>query len=252
MAKRTPFVCGNWKMHLSLADTRAQVAALVQGMGALRGRVDVAVAPVAPFLAAAVEAAQGKLWIAAQNVHFAGKGAFTGEWTVAQLKDIGVTHAIVGHSERRQMFAETDEAVAKKVRAVLDGGLMPIACVGEQLQDRERNCTNQVITTQVQAILSTCSAADASKLVIAYEPVWAIGTGKTASAAQAQEVHALIRQLLRAAWANAADDVRLQYGGSVKPDNAAELMSEADVDGALVGGASLEHASLLAIAKAAA
>jgi triosephosphate isomerase (TIM) len=179
MTTRKPFVCGNWKMHLSLQETCAQIHALVTAYRPLRDRVEVAVAPVTPFLAAAVEAAKGVLPIAAQNVHFADKGAFTGEWTVAQLKDIGVTYVIVGHSERRAMFGDNDDSVSKKTRAVLDGGLLPISCVGETLAEREGGKTTAVITAEVNAILSVVTAADAAKLVLAYEPVWAIGTGKT-------------------------------------------------------------------------
>jgi triosephosphate isomerase (TIM) len=248
---RTPFVCGNWKMHHSVEETKKQVRALVAGLRDLSG-VEVAVAPVATTLFAACEAARGsKLIIAAQNVHWAEKGAFTGEWTAKHLSELGVTHAIIGHSERRQMFGETDETVKKRVRAALDGGLIPIACVGEQLAEREGGKTSAVVTTQTEAILDVVQDAEVSKLVIAYEPVWAIGTGKTASAGQAQEVHALIRALLKKKFGDKADSVRIQYGGSVKPDNAKELMSEADVDGALVGGASLEADSLLKIAAGA-
>jgi triosephosphate isomerase (TIM) len=253
MTQRRPFICGNWKLHHTLESTRAQVNALVAGYSGLSGKVDLAVAPVAPYLLAAVEVARGRLPIAAQNVHFADKGAFTGEWSVAQLKDIGVTYAIVGHSERRAMFSDNNETVPKKVRAVLDGGLLPIACIGETLSQRENGKTKAVVTEETSAILAVVKADEAERLTLAYEPVWAIGTGKTASKEQAQEVHALIRALLQEHLGDkAAQLVRIQYGGSVKPDNTAELLSQPDVDGALVGGASLEAASLLAIAAAAA
>jgi triosephosphate isomerase (TIM) len=249
---RVPFVCGNWKLHHGLEATRAQVRALKDGYGALKGQVDLAVAPVATCLAAAVEAAGGVVPIAAQNVHFAEKGAFTGEWSVAHLKELGVRYAIVGHSERRAMFGDTNETVPKKVRAVLDGGLLPIACIGETLSQREHGKTKAVVTEETEAILAVVKPEEASLLTLAYEPVWAIGTGKVATPQQAQEVHALIRALLQKHLGGAAaEKVRIQYGGSVKPDNAAELVAEVDVDGALVGGASLEAASLLAIAKAA-
>ncbi len=248
---RVPFVCGNWKLNHGLDATRLQMRALVAGVSELKGKVDIAVAPVVTCLAVAVEVSRGIVPIAAQNVHFADKGAFTGEWSVAHLKELGVTYAIIGHSERRTMFNETDDAVAKKVRATLDGGLKPIACIGETLSQREGNITKQVIAAQTEAILAVVKADEASLLTIAYEPVWAIGTGKTASSAQAQEVHAQIRALLQQHLGDvAAQKVRLQYGGSVKADNAAELISQTDVDGALVGGASLEASSLLAIANA--
>jgi triosephosphate isomerase len=250
---RIPFVCGNWKLHHGLEATRAQVRALAAGYPALKGRCDIAVAPVATCLLAAVEAAQGIVPIAAQNVHFADKGAFTGEWSVAHLKELGVRYAIVGHSERRAMFGDNNETVPKKVRAVLDGGLSPIACIGETLSQRENGKTKQIVTDETEAILAVVKPEEAELLTLAYEPVWAIGTGKVASPQQAQEVHALIRNLLHKHLGGvAAEKVRIQYGGSVKPDNAAELMGETDVDGALVGGASLEAASLLAIAAAAA
>jgi triosephosphate isomerase len=247
---RVPFVCGNWKLHHGVAATRAQVKQLVEGLDALGGRVDVAVAPVATCLFAAVEAAQGRLPIAAQNVHFAEKGAFTGEWSVAHLKELGVRYVIVGHSERRAMFGDDDTSVGKKTRAVLDGGLLPIACIGETLAEREAGTTKAVVSKQVEAILSVVKVDEAEQLTLAYEPVWAIGTGKNATPEQAQDVHAWIRSLLQKHFGGRGDIVRIQYGGSVKPDNARELMSQPDVDGALVGGASLEAQSLLAIANA--
>jgi triosephosphate isomerase len=248
---RVPFVCGNWKLHHSIATSRTVVRELVAGLSSLAGRVDIAVAPVATTLFAAVEESQGRLPIAAQNVHFAEKGAFTGEWSVAHLRELGVRYVIVGHSERRAMFGEDDATVAKKTRAVLDGQLLPIACVGETLAEREAGATKAVVARQVAAIAAAVHAHEAAQLTLAYEPVWAIGTGKNATPEQAQDVHAFIRSQLVQALGPAAHTVRLQYGGSVKPDNARELLSMPDVDGALVGGASLEAASLLAIARAA-
>jgi triosephosphate isomerase len=247
---RVPFVCGNWKLHHGLAATRAQVKELVAGLPALHGKCDVVVAPVVTCLAAAVEEARGQLPIAAQNVHFAEKGAFTGEWSVGHLKELGVSFVIVGHSERRAMFSDDNTTVPKKVRAVLDGGLFPIACVGETLSQRENGKMKAVITLEVEAILDACKAEELERITLAYEPVWAIGTGKVATPQQAQEVHALIRSLLAKRFGPKSECVRLQYGGSVKPDNARELILEPDVDGALVGGASLEAKSLLAIAAA--
>jgi triosephosphate isomerase (TIM) len=252
MARR-PFICGNWKLHYSLEETRQTLREIAAGAVGIFG-VEMGIAPVTTTLAAAVEAVKGSpVQLAAQNVHFEQKGAYTGEWSVAHLKELGVTHVIIGHSERRQYFGETDETVQKKVRAAFDGGLTPIACCGELLEEREGGQTMAVVKRQVNAILEGCTPGEVEHLVIAYEPVWAIGTGKTASAGQAQEVHAAIRGLVKERFGAAqADAVRIQYGGSVKPDNAAELMAEADVDGALVGGASLKADSFLAICKAAA
>lgn len=253
MATRKPFVCGNWKLHYGINETREVLKAIAQGLAGL-GDVEVGIAPVATTLFAATDAVQGsKLIVAAQNVHHEPKGAFTGEWSVAHLQELGVTHAIVGHSERRQYFGETDASVGKKVRALFDGGLVPIACCGELLEERESGATMDVVKRQVNAILDGTKAGEVERLVIAYEPVWAIGTGKTATSAQAQEVHAAIRALVRDRFgASAADALRIQYGGSVKPDNAKELLSQPDVDGALVGGASLKAADFLAICQAAA
>jgi triosephosphate isomerase len=248
---RTPFIAGNWKLNHSAADTRATLKAMVAGVANIDD-VDVGIAPVMTTLAAAAEVTAGsRLKLCSQNVHFAEKGAYTGEVSVAHLAETGVNCVIVGHSERRQYFGETDESVAKKVRAVFDGGLIPIACVGELLEEREGGKTFDVIKRQIAAVIEGTDKAKAAELVVAYEPVWAIGTGKTASAAQAQEVHAAIRAQLREAFGDAADQIRIQYGGSVKPANAAELLSERDVDGALVGGASLEAESFLAIVQAA-
>jgi triosephosphate isomerase len=251
MASRIPFICGNWKMHHGVHETRKQVELLVGGVHRLKSQVELAVAPVATTLAAACEAAKGsRVKIAAQNVHWAEKGAFTGEWSAAHLKELGVTHAIVGHSERRAMFGDDDVTVPKRTRAALDGGLIPISCVGETLQQREAGQTIAIVTMEVEAILAVVKKEEAEVLVLAYEPVWAIGTGKVATPAQAQEVHACIRGLLKKAYGLVGDAVRIQYGGSVKPDNAKELLSEPDVDGALVGGAALEAESLLKIAEA--
>lgn len=249
---RTPFICGNWKLHHLAEETRAVLREIVEGMRDLDD-VDLAIAPVATTLFVARDVVAGtRLRLCGQNVHFAEKGAFTGEHSVAHLRELGCSYVIVGHSERRQYFAETDETVGKKVRAVFDGGLVPIACVGETLEEREAGKTSEVVRRQVAAILEPLSQGEASRLVIAYEPVWAIGTGKTATSAQAQEVHAAIRAQMKDRFGDAAaSSLRIQYGGSVKPENAAELLAEPDVDGALVGGASLKAESFLAIARAA-
>jgi triosephosphate isomerase (TIM) len=230
-------IAGNWKMYKGPAETAAFCAALRDRLDPVEG-VDVAVCPPFPSLAPAVQALAGtEIAIAAQNVHWKEEGAFTGEVSARMLRELGVYGTIVGHSERRQYFGETDEGVARRAAAALEEGLWVIACVGETEAERERGETEPVLRRQV----SVLEAHD--QLVIAYEPVWAIGTGKTATPAQAQEVHAFIRGLI---------DVPILYGGSVKPDNAADLLGEPDVDGALVGGASLEVESFGAIVEAAA
>jgi triosephosphate isomerase len=249
---RTPFICGNWKLNHSLESTRATLREMVEGASGIDG-VEMGIAPVMTTLAGASEITKGsRIHLAAQNAHFADKGAYTGECSIAHLAEVGCSHVIVGHSERRQYFGETDETVGQKVRAVFDGGLIPIACCGESLEQRDAGRTMEVVRSQVIAILEGCKPGEVDKLVIAYEPIWAIGTGRTATAAQAQEVHAGIRALVRdRIGAAQADALRIQYGGSVKPGNAAELLAEVDVDGALVGGASLKAEDFLAICKAA-
>jgi len=249
---RTKFVCGNWKMFKTAGEARDLVRALAPRVAEVAGKVQVAVAPPFTALAAVVEAARGtRIEVAAQNVHFEPQGAFTGEISAGMLADLGVKHCIVGHSERRQLFGETDEGVRKKAAALFQAGILPIVCVGETLQEREAGRTLDVVSRQVRAALNGLSTADVARLTVAYEPVWAIGTGKTATTAQAQEVHAAIRTLLSELAGGAADQVRIQYGGSVKPDNAAELMAQPDVDGALVGGASLKAADFSQIVKGA-
>jgi triosephosphate isomerase (TIM) len=251
---RVKFICGNWKMFKTAGEARELVRALAPLLSELgaRGKIQVAVAPPFTALAAVAEAIEGSgIELAAQNVHWETQGAFTGEVSAPMLKDLGVKHCIVGHSERRQLFGETDASVAKKTRAVLAAGLLPIVCVGETLAEREANETMAVVQRQVRGALGGLSAAELRTLTLAYEPVWAIGTGKTATTAQAQEVHAVIRALLRELGGAAADEVRIQYGGSVKPDNAAELLAQPDVDGALVGGASLKAQDFSQIVKGA-
>ncbi len=249
---RRKFVCGNWKMHKTVAETTALVGELRAALGDLAGKVDVAIAPPFTALAAAVDAARGSgIEVAAQNVHWEKQGAFTGEVSAPMLAEVGCRHGIVGHSERRQLFGETDEGVRKKVGALLAAGVRPIVCVGETLAEREAGRTLEVVDRQVRQGLAGLSADAFAALTLAYEPVWAIGTGKTATAAQAQEVHAAIRKILRELASSAADQIRVQYGGSVKPENAAELMAQPDVDGALVGGASLKAADFVAIVKGA-
>jgi triosephosphate isomerase (TIM) len=250
---RGKFVCGNWKMH----KTRAEAGELVRDLarrlaGTGPGAVLVAVAPPFTALAAVREALAGTaIELAAQNVHWEKQGAFTGEVSAPMLADAGCHHAIVGHSERRQLFGETDETVRRKVGALLAAGVRPIVCVGELLSEREAGRTLEVVGRQVRAALAGLSAEAILALTLAYEPVWAIGTGRTATAAQAQEVHAAIRAILGELAGPAADQVRIQYGGSVKPENAAELMSQPDVDGALVGGAALKADDFVQIVRGA-
>jgi len=249
---RKKFVCGNWKMHKTVGEAVALVQEVAAGLGEAEGGVQVAVAP--PFTAlqpVAQVLRGGSVELAAQNVHWEPQGAFTGEVSAAMLADAGCKHCIVGHSERRQLFGETDETVRKRVGAVLSAGLLPIVCVGETLQEREAGRTLEVVERQVRAALGGIPSAALAAVTVAYEPVWAIGTGKTATSAQAQEVHAAVRAILRELGGEVAAQIRIQYGGSVKPENAAELMSQPDVDGALVGGASLKAKDFLAIVKGA-
>jgi len=249
---RTKFVCGNWKMHKTQAEARELVRALAPLCAPLAGRVQVAVAPPFTALAAAAEALRGSpLELGAQDVHWEKQGAFTGAVSAPMLAEVGVRHVIVGHSERRQLFGETDETVRRKVGAVLGAGLLPIVCVGETLAERESGRTLEVVGRQLRAGLSGLPAQALSAVTVAYEPVWAIGTGKTATSAQAQEVHQALRAILRELCGGGADAVRIQYGGSVKADNAAELMSQPDVDGALVGGASLKADDFILIVRGA-
>jgi triosephosphate isomerase len=247
---RTPLIVGNWKMHKTVAEALELVdrlAPLVEG----RGGAELAVAP--PFTA--LEAVGRRLagstvGLAAQNLHWEPQGAFTGEVSAAMLRDVGCRFAIVGHSERRQLFGETDGTVNRKAKAALAEGLVPIVCVGETLAEREEGRTFEVVERQLRGALEGIPASDAPRLLLAYEPVWAIGTGRTATPEQAGEVHGRLRALLGELWgAEGASEVRILYGGSVKPDNMKALMATPDVDGALVGGASLDPASFEAIVK---
>ena len=250
---RTPFVVGNWKLNKTIAEALALVTELKNQLGAARG-VAVGVAPVFTAIHAVAKRLEGSaIATCAQDCFWEKSGAFTGEVSAAMLADAGASWAIVGHSERRQFFGDTNESVGKKARAVLAGGLGAIVCVGEMLAERDAGKTLAVVDAQLAGALDGIDAATATqRLVIAYEPVWAIGTGRTATPAQAQEVHAHIRKRLAERWsADTANQVRIQYGGSVKAANAEALMAEPDIDGALVGGASLEAADFVAIVKAA-
>jgi triosephosphate isomerase len=250
---RIPFVVGNWKLHKTIAESVALVTELKNQLGAVR-EVEVGVAPVATAIAAVAKRLEDSaIVVAGQNTHWEERGAWTGELSPSLLADAGARWAIVGHSERRQHFGETDERVGRKSAAVLAAGLGAIVCVGETEQQRDAGSTFAVVETQLVGGLPAAApaAADLARLVVAYEPVWAIGTGRTATPAQAQEVHAFIRAWLARTWgAAAAAAIRLQYGGSVKPGNAEQLMREPDIDGALVGGASLEASDFVAIVKA--
>ncbi len=248
---RKALIAGNWKMNKTVAESLALVRELRNGLSQIRDRVEVAVAPPFTALHAAAKALEGSnLLLAAQNCHHEASGAFTGEIAAPMLKEVGCSYVILGHSERRQFFGETDVGVNQKIGAVLKAGLLPIVCVGETLAEREGGRTLEVVTKQVKGCLSGIDAATGKTFVLAYEPVWAIGTGKVATPRQAQEVHAHIRGLLKELWGDTADAVRIQYGGSVKADNAVELLGQPDIDGALVGGASLKAAEFIAIVKA--
>jgi triosephosphate isomerase len=246
---RIPFVCGNWKLHKTIAEAVALVGELRNQLGTVR---DVAVAVAPPFtaLAAVAKRLEGSaIQVAAQDCFWEEKGAWTGEVAPGMLRDAGASYVIVGHSERRQHFGELDAAVGLKAKAALAAGLHPIICVGETLAEREANETMGRIRGQLDAALADLPPAEAARIVVAYEPVWAIGTGRNATPAQAQEVHQFIRGRLRDRFGGAADEVRIQYGGSVKPDNIAALMAEPDVDGALVGGASLSAEQFVPIVR---
>jgi triosephosphate isomerase len=242
---RRKLIAGNWKMYKTVDEAVALVEELKKGVAGAPG--DTLVAPPFTAIAAVVAAAKGSpVAVAAQNMHFEREGAFTGEVSASMLVDAGVTHVVLGHSERRQYFAETDDGVAKKTTASLAAGLLPISCVGETLAEREAGRTMEVVGRQTDAILAAVTADEATKVVVAYEPVWAIGTGKVATPEQAQEVHAFIRSRIAAKHGKpVADVLRILYGGSVKPDNVKGLMALPDVDGALVGGASLKADSFL-------
>ncbi len=250
---RRPIVAGNWKMNKTVAEAQALVRELRGMVSMVRDRVEVVVAPPFTAIAPVVKALEdSNVQVAGQNCHWEPSGAYTGELSAGMLKEAGCRYVILGHSERRQYFGETDETVNKRAGAVVKEGLIPILCVGETLGEREANRTLEVVGRQVKGALQGFSAAEVATFVLAYEPVWAIGTGKTATSDQAQEVHAFIRRTLAELYdAGTADKVRIQYGGSVKPDNAAELLGRPDIDGALVGGASLKAGDFAAIVKAA-
>ncbi len=239
---RVPLMAGNWKMHKTQAEATALVEGLKPHVAAVKDQETV-VCPPFTALAAVVRAVAGSpIGVGAQNLYWEKEGAFTGEVSAPMLADLGCAYVIVGHSERRQHFDETDEVVQRKARAAVTAGVHPIVCIGESLREREAGTTFDVLEAQVKGSLHGLSGD--SGLVVAYEPVWAIGTGRTATPAQVQEVHAFIRKLLEGLLSPAAAAaIRILYGGSVKPDNIRDLMAQPDVDGALVGGASLDPGS---------
>jgi triosephosphate isomerase len=246
---RTPLMAGNWKMNKTAGEAVDMLKALKPMVSDVKD-VEILIAPTFTALyAAAQEIAGSNIKLGAQNLFWEPKGAFTGEISPAMVKDAGCSCVIIGHSERRQYFGETDETVNKKTKAAFDAGLIPVVCVGETLKEREENVTFKVIEKQIRDGLAGLTAGQASSLVIAYEPVWAIGTGKTATPEQAQEVHAFIRKLYAEIYKDASENVRILYGGSVNPKNVSDLMKQPDIDGGLVGGASLDADSFCRLIK---
>jgi triosephosphate isomerase len=240
---RGPILAGNWKMHKTVKEAVAFVEDFLPRVEGVRG-VEIVLAPPFPALEAVGRALEGsQVALAAQNVHPEPAGAFTGEVSPGMLAELGCAYAIVGHSERRALFGETSGFVARKAEALLAEGLRPIVCVGETLEEREAGRTFEVVGGQLEESLGRVPRERAEVVVVAYEPVWAIGTGRTATPEIAQEVHAFVRERLAKLFADGADRIRIQYGGSVKPDNVAALLAQPDIDGALVGGASLDPES---------
>ncbi|MBS1107374.1 MAG: Triose-phosphate isomerase [Deltaproteobacteria bacterium] len=246
---RKPILAANWKMHKTIGEAVAFAKAFAPLVADVTG-AEIVIAPPFPALAAVGAALRGThVLLAAQNVHPEKQGAFTGEVSPPMLVDLGCAYAIVGHSERRHIFGEASAFVARKAAALLAHGVRPIVCVGETLEEREAKRTFAVLEEQLRGSLAEVAIEQAADVVIAYEPVWAIGTGRTATPAIAQEAHAMIRSWLQTSFGAAGDAMRIQYGGSVKPDNVSVLMAEPDIDGALVGGASLDAASFAGIVR---
>jgi triosephosphate isomerase len=247
---RRPIIAGNWKMFKTLGETRAFFDAVIPEIQNVE-HCDIVVAPPFTALAVAVEEAEGtRVAISAQDVHWETEGPFTGEISAPMLADVGCEYTIIGHSERRQYFGETDESVDKKVRAVIGAGLQAIVCVGETLTERDAGQAVEVVRRQVHNGIGRLTEPNLSNIIVAYEPVWAIGTGRTATPEVAAEMHSEIREIIADIYsAAAADAIRILYGGSVKIENISALMSKEEIDGALVGGASLDPASFVAIIK---
>lgn len=247
---RKIFIAGNWKMNTTAQEAAALAKDVVEKMGTVTD-VDIAVCPPFTNLAAVAEAIKGStVKLGAQDVHWEEKGAYTGKISCAMLKNVGVTFVIIGHSEQRQYFGETNESVNKKVKATLTAGLLPIICVGETLEERKSGKMDAIIDGQTKGAFEGLSKEDALKCTIAYEPVWAIGTGETATPQQANEAHVFIRKIVAEIFdEQTAGEIRIQYGGSMKPGNAAELLAQTDVDGGLIGGAALKADSFFGIVK---
>ncbi len=245
---RKKLIAANWKMYKTPDEAKAFFAEFLP-LVAAHTRDEIAIFPSPVLLPTVIDAAKGsRISVGAQNIHFADEGAYTGETSIGQLKAIGGTHTLIGHSERRQYFAETDEIVNKKLHAALKHGIVPIVCIGEVLEEREAGKTAEVLKKQVTGAFAGITPEAAAPIVIAYEPVWAIGTGKTATPEMAAEAHAIVRaEVAKILGAPAANAMRILYGGSVKPDNASALLNQAEIDGALVGGASLKADSFKAI-----
>jgi triosephosphate isomerase len=248
--KRKPIIAGNWKMNKTATEARDLATRLIPLVSGVKDR-DIVLAPPFTALSAVAAAIKGtNMALSAQDLFWEDKGAFTGQISAEMLLDSGCKYVIIGHSERRQYFGETDETVNKKLRQALNKGLLPIVCVGETLKEREAGKANEVIERQLTGALKGVIAAEMQKVVIAYEPVWAIGTGKTATPQQANEIHAFIRQKITSLYSgDVAGSLRIQYGGSVTPENVSQLMAMPDIDGALVGGASLKPESFAALVK---
>ena len=252
---RKPFVAGNWKMNTDSHSSVDLAKRVASGSSEVAGHsVTVAVCPPFVYLQSVAKAlSASSVAVGAQDIYFEPKGAFTGEISASMLKDIGCTYTLCGHSERRHVIGETDGLVNKKVVAAIGGGLLPILCVGELLAEREASQTEEVVSRQLKVGLAGLSAEKLSAVTVAYEPVWAIGTGRTATLQQAQDVHSFVRKLLAELYdSQLADEIRILYGGSVKPGNSADLMSQPDIDGLLVGGASLSADDFVAIIRSAA
>jgi triosephosphate isomerase len=250
MSERAPMIAGNWKMHKTIAQAEEFIQALLPRVSSVDG-VDVAICPPFTALQAMVDSTRGsRVAIYAQNMHQASEGAFTGDVSAPMLNELDVAGVVLGHSERRELFGETDRALAQKVPAALAAGLLPVLCVGETEEERERGDTERKLRHQVQEDLARLEPEQLGDVVIAYEPIWAIGTGQVATPEQAQDAIAFVRALVADRSKEAAERTRILYGGSVKPENASELMALPDVDGALVGGASLDAVAFAAIVAA--
>lgn len=251
---RKPFLAGNWKMNTDTISSASLAKAIDAGMQDIDSeKIDVAVIPPFVYIPGVVAGVRNsKVAVGAQDIYFEEKGAFTGEISPMMLKDVGCTYALCGHSERRHVIKESDELINKKVHAAISGGILPILCIGELLEDRQTDKTTAVVSEQVKKGLDGLSEEKVQAVTLAYEPVWAIGTGLTATGEQAQEVHAMIRKLVTELYnSDIAEQMRIQYGGSAKPENTAELMAQPDIDGLLIGGAALKADSFLKMIQAA-